>query len=68
MGKAAHPRAVVEKSGLMVAQVKGPVSHSFSGWWFSLFPPPKLGRLPKLLIYGGLRGDKGRLGFCGKFL
>ena len=32
MGKAAYPRAVVEKSGLMMAQVKGPVSNSFSSW------------------------------------
>ena len=63
-------RAVVLKNpGLMMAQVKGPTfNFYFPSRWFLLFPQPKLGKFPKVLIYERLREDKARLGLCGKLL
>lgn len=69
MGKAARVGAAVLKSrAWKMAQVKA-FMFNFFQLVISLFPPPpKLGKLPKLLVDGRLGGDKARLGPCGTFL
>lgn len=70
MGKAAHVGTAVLKSrAWKMAKVKA-FTFNFFQLVISLSPPPppKLGKLPKLLVDGRLGGDKARLGPCGTFL